>query len=265
MTLSELETLSHRLADAAARITLPLFRAGIDVDNKAADAFDPVTEADRAAESAMREILKREHPDHGIVGEEFGTSEGNGRYQWVIDPIDGTRSFMAGVPLWTTIIGLRIDGVPRFGLVDQPYIGDRFWGGDGKAYARNRWGRTTGIRTRTCPDISQASLMTTTPALMTGPGERARYDAVEQAVRLARYGADGYAYCLLAAGHIDLVVEAGLEPYDVVGLVPIIEAAGGIMTSWTGASANNGGTVIAAGDPRIHASALNLLRDDEPG
>lgn len=262
MDLRQFESLAHRLADAAAAATLRHFRTGLDIDNKSTRAFDPVTEADRAAESAIRDILTRECPDHGVLGEEFGTTEGGGRYQWVVDPIDGTRSFMSGVPLWTTIIGLRIDGIPRFGLVDQPYIGDRFWGGAGTARARDRFGDTRDLQARPCADLSQATLMTTTPALMTGPGQRAGYDAVERAVRLARYGADGYAYCLLAAGHIDLVVEAGLEAYDVVGLIPLVEAAGGIMTTWTDTSANDGGAVIAASDQRIHAAALELLRGD---
>lgn len=259
MTLPELEALANRLADAAAEATLPRFRAGISVDNKATGAFDPVTEADRAAETAIRDILEHDHPDHGLVGEEFGTRPGAGRYQWVIDPIDGTRSYMSGVPLWTTIIGLRIDGRPALGLVDQPYIGDRFWGWGDRAFMRDRWGRTVRLRTRPCADLAQATLMTTSPVLMSGPGQRERYDAVERSVRLFRYGADAYAYCMLAAGQIDLVVEAGLEPYDIVALVPILEAAGGIVTSWSGGSANEGGTVIAAGDPRIHESVLRLL------
>ena len=258
MTFPELEALAHRLADAAAAVTLPLFRANVAADNKNQEAFDPVTEADRAAETAIRDILLREHPDHGIYGEEFGITPGAGRYEWVIDPIDGTRSFMAGVPLWTTIIGLRVDGVPRLGLVDQPYIGDRFWGWG--ETARFRGPKADGaLRVRPCADLAEATLMTTSPALMHAPDERARYDSIERRVRLARYGADGYAYCLLAGGHIDLVVEASLEPYDVVGLVPIIEAAGGIMTDWTGGPADRGTAVVAAGDGRIHTAARRLL------
>jgi histidinol phosphatase-like enzyme (inositol monophosphatase family) len=263
MTFPELEALAHRLADAAAAATLPLFRAGIAVEHKADSnkgAFDPVTEADRAAEQAIRLIIEQEHPGHGVIGEEFDAVPGTGRFEWVIDPIDGTRSYMAGVPLWTTIIGLRIDGVPALGLVDQPYDGDRFRGWGRRAQFRNRWGDTRDIHTRPCAELDRATLMTTSPALMAAPGQRACYDAVEQAVRLYRYGADGYAYCLLASGHIDLVVEAGLEPYDIVALVPIVEAAGGVITSWSGGSVNQGGTIVAAGDQRVHASALRMLR-----
>lgn len=265
MTLPELEALAHRLADAAAAATLPLFRAGVAAEHKGdtGDAvFDPVTEADRAAERAIRGLLERECPDHAVLGEELGATGGASRYEWVIDPIDGTRSYMSGVPLWTTVVGLRIDGVPALGLVDQPYVGDRFWGWGASARFRNRFGETREIRTRACADLSVATLMTTSPSLMARPGERARYDRVERAVRLFRYGADGYAYCLLASGYIDLVVEAGLAPYDIVALVPIVEAAGGVVTNWAGGGVNEGGTVLAAGDRRLHDAALELLRPD---
>lgn len=260
MSDTEIELLAHRLADAAAAAALPYFRSGLAIENKAEGAYDPVTAADRDAELAIREIIRRERPDHGFLGEEFGALPGDGTWQWVVDPVDGTRSFVSGIPLWTTIIGLRQHGVPVFGLVDQPYVGDRFWGAAGAgARMRNRFGQDVPIRTRSCARLADATLMTTTPALMRGPGERERYDAVECAVRLARYGADGYAYCMLAAGQIDLVIETGLQSYDVVGLIPIIEAAGGLLTSWDGGSANEGGPVIAAGDRRVHAVALEIL------
>jgi myo-inositol-1(or 4)-monophosphatase len=264
MTRDELETFAHRLADAAAAATLPHFRSELDVENKMAGEsgagreFDPVTIADRAAEEAIRDLVFSTYPDHGVHGEEFGIVPGAGTYEWVIDPIDGTRSFVSGVPLWTTIIGLRREGAPAYGLIDQPYIEDRFWGGDGGAFTRHGDDAAREIRTRTCADLSDAILMTTTPALMTGT-ERNRYDAVEQRVQLARYGADAYAYCLLAAGQIDLVIESGLQSYDVVGLIPVIDAAGGRVTTWSGESANNGGAILAAGDARIHAAAMEIL------
>ncbi|WP_436639125.1 histidinol-phosphatase [Microbaculum sp. FT89] len=265
MTRDEFETFAHRLADAAAAATLPHFRSALAVENKigaddgSAEAFDPVTVADRAAEQAIRDLIFEAYPDHGLHGEEFGIVPGAGVYEWVIDPIDGTRSFVSGVPLWTTIIGLRRNGVPLYGLVDQPYVGDRFWGGEGSAFTRCRDGEPRQIRTRACASLAEATMMTTAPAAISGPGERARYEKVERQVRLARYGADGYAYCLLAAGQIDLVIESGLQAYDVVGLVPIIEAAGGVFTSWSGDDAHYGGTVVAAGDPRVHAAALEAL------
>lgn len=261
MSNDEIELLAHRLADAAAAAALPYFRSALAVENKAEGDFDPVTAADREAELAIRDIVTRERPDHGFLGEEFGRIEGAGVWEWVVDPVDGTRSFVCGIPLWTTIIGLRRDGRPVFGMVDQPYVGDRFWGSgrQGEARMRDRAGRITPIRTRACAGLAEAALMTTSPAMMSAPGERERYDAVERSVRLARYGTDAYAYCMLAAGQIDLVVESGLQPYDVVGLIPIIEAAGGVITGWTGASANQGGPVVAAGDPRVHAAALEIL------
>lgn len=265
MTRDEFETFAHRLADAAAAATLPYFRSGLAVENKeAGDAFeagsfDPVTIADRAAEEVIRDLIFATYPDHGLHGEEFGVVRGAGAYEWVIDPIDGTRSFVSGIPLWTTIIGLRHNGAPVFGLVDQPYVGDRFWGGNGEAQSRHGSGQAHEIHTRACAGLSGATMMTTAPSALKGPGELERYRKVERAVQLARYGADGYAYCLLAAGHIDLVIESGLQAYDVVGLIPIIESAGGIVTSWTGEPANVGGTVVAAGDRRAHAAALELL------
>ncbi len=259
MDISALAALAHRLADAAASATVPRFRTGLAVEDKGDGRFDPVTEADRGAERAIRDLLEMEFPGHGMIGEEFGRLEGSSPFEWVVDPVDGTRSFMSGVPLWTTIIGLRIDGDPALGLVDQPYVGDRFWGHAGTARMRDRWNRARPIATRPCATLADATLMTTSPDMMAAPGERERYDAVESSVRLARYGADGYAYCLLAAGSIDLVVESGLQPYDVVGLIPVIEAAGGIITTWTGGSANEGGAIVAAGDRRVHEAAVAIL------
>jgi len=267
MTRDEFETFAHKLADAAANATLPHFRSGLAVENKEAGeeyddgAFDPVTVADRAAEEAIRDLIFATYPDHGMHGEEFGVVTGAGEYEWVVDPIDGTRSFVSGVPLWTTIIGLRKNGVPAFGMVDQPYVGDRFWGGAGSALSRHVEGTPRQIKTRACAGLADATLMTTAPQALKGSGDLDRYQRVERAVQLARYGADGYAYCLLAAGQIDLVIESGLQAYDVVGLIPIIEAAGGVITSWSGDSANEGGTAVAAGDRRIHQAALELLNN----
>lgn len=259
MDFAEFEAIAHRLADAAAAETLPRFRTEMAVENKAGAGFDPVTEGDRAAEGAIRAVLERDCPDHGFVGEETGSVPGAGRYEWVVDPIDGTRSFVGGVPLWTTILGLRESGVPAFGMIDQPYVGDRFWGGAGKARLADRRGGTRDIRTRACERLADATLMTTTPKMMADGPEREAYDLVENTVRLARYGCDAYAYCLVATGGVDLVIEAGLQPYDIVGLVPLIEAAGGIVTTWEGGSPNEGGFIVAAGDRRVHEEALKLL------
>jgi len=263
MDFSEFEDVAHRLADAAATATLPHFRAGLAVENKLEGAFDPVTAADRDAERAIRDLIFNAYPDHGLLGEEFGVVEGASAYQWVVDPIDGTRAFVSGIPLWTTIIGLRHEGVPVFGMVDQPYIGDRFWGGAGRAAfrpAHGREGHAQGpIAPRACATLSDAILMTTFTGLFDPQTELDRYLRVERAVRLVRYSADAYAYCMVASGQIDLVVESKLEAYDIVGLVPIIEGAGGIITDWQGDPIRDGGTAVAAGDPRVHAETLALL------
>lgn len=249
----------HRLADAAGSASLPYFRAQTAIDNKSAEGgFDPVTIADREAEQAMRDLIAAEFPDHGVLGEEFAAVTGNGRFEWVIDPIDGTRSFIAGVPLWGTIIGLRQNGAPCLGLFSQPFTGERLWGdgdvawyrgpdGDRRVTARDNW------------TLGDAILMTTTPALFTDADDAERYAALEREVRLSRYGADGYAYGLVAQGTIDLVVECGLAPYDIVGLIPIIEGAGGCVTNWSGGPADNGGRVIAAANRRLHEAALEVL------
>lgn len=246
-----------RLADAAAEVIMPRFRAGIAVDNKKAGGFDPVTAADREAELAMRRLIAAEHPDHGIYGEEYGTLGLDREHVWVLDPIDGTRSFIAGVPLWGTLIGLRRDGRPAVGMMNQPFIGERFFGDGASADYVGPDGKRA-LRTRACADLAEATLFTTTPALFTAE-ERPRFDAVERAARLSRYGTDCYAYCMIAAGSVDLVIESGLEAYDITALVPIIEGAGGIITDWSGAPVTDGGEVVAAGDPRVHEAALRLL------
>ncbi|WP_107991000.1 histidinol-phosphatase [Breoghania corrubedonensis] len=256
---------AHRLADAAAAEALAGFRAAIHVDNKgkkdaASDdtrRYDPVTEADRGAERVMRELIETTYPDHGIVGEEYGKLRQDADHVWVLDPIDGTRSFIAGIPLWGTLIGLMENGRPALGMMAQPYIGERFYG-DGKS-ARYRGPRGDGaLKTRKCADLSDAILFTTTPALF-DHDERPAYDAVEREVRLARYGTDCYGYCMLAAGQADLVIEAGLEAYDIVALVPIVEGAGGVVTTWTGAPADEGGRIVASGDPALHEAVLREL------
>ena len=261
MTFDEFAEFAHCLADAADAETLPRFRQPIGIDHKDGKGFfDPVTDADRRAEAAIRALIDREYPDHAILGEEYGITEGTSGHEWVIDPIDGTRSYIGGIPLWTTIIGLKIDGVPAFGMVTQPFTGERFWGGAGTARMSTR-GEERAISTRDCASLDTAILMTTTPFLFDEPDLRERYQAVEGACRLPRYGGDGYAYCMIAAGQIDLVVEAGLAPYDIVGLIPVIEAAGGLVTTWDNGPAGNGGRIVAAGDAWVHAEARALLSD----
>lgn len=251
---------AHAMADAARRAILPHFRAegGLAADNKAADHFDPVTVADRAAEEAMRAILAERRPDDGILGEEFGHSEGTSGLTWVLDPIDGTRAFIAGLPTWGTLIGLTRNGVPVRGLMHQPYLNEIFTGDGRTARLRGPAGERT-LRTRRCADLAHALMATTDPRLFAEGEEAERFRALEPQVRLSRYGTDCYAYCMLAAGQVDLVVEAGLKPYDICALIPIIEGAGGRVTSWDGGSAAQGGRVVAAGDPRLHEAALKAL------
>jgi myo-inositol-1(or 4)-monophosphatase len=258
--IAALAAFAGELADAAGRITLAHFRAGGRVDNKARNgaAFDPVTVADREAEAAIRAMIEARHPDHGISGEEHGAKQAGSGYVWHIDPIDGTRSFIIGVPLWGTLIGLEVDERPVVGILDQPHIGERFIGAPDGARLVSARGRTR-LATSACTRIGQARLGTTAPQLF-APGEEAeRFAEIEARARLTRYGGDCYFYAMLAAGHLDLVVEAGLNSYDIVALIPIIEAAGGVVTTWDGASARRGGRIVAAATAELHAEALRVL------
>jgi myo-inositol-1(or 4)-monophosphatase len=246
------------LATVAGDAIRPFFRTSLGVDNKSrTGAFDPVTGADRAAEQAMRMLIRKTFPEHGIVGEEFGSEGGDRSYVWVLDPIDGTKSFISGMPAWGTLIALLRSGEPVFGIMNQPFIRERFSGDGGRASYRGPAGERA-LRVRACPDLARAVLFTTSPLLM-NEGDRETFSRVEKAVRLSRYGGDCYAYCMLAAGHVDLVIETELKPYDVLPLMPIIVGAGGIVTSWDGGAPNAGGRIIAAGDARVHAAALELL------
>jgi histidinol-phosphatase len=249
---------AHRLADKAGAVILPHFRTGFAIDHKGGDLFDPVTVADREAEAAIRARLAEAYPHHGILGEEFGALNPDAEYCWVIDPIDGTRSFVIGLPIWGTLIGLTRDGVPLLGLMDQPFTGERFIGGHGGSYFRHG-GVERRMQARACASLNDALLATTSTDFFTSAEEHGRFDELSCRVRLRRFGGDCYNYCMLALGQIDLVVEAGLKPYDIQPLIPIIEQAGGIVTTWEGDDARAGGRVIAAGDRRVHASAMKIL------
>ncbi len=258
-----LVTFAGQLADAAGRVIVPHFRSLLAIDNKAGPAaFDPVTVADRDAESAMRALIHQHHPDHGILGEEHGSEKGSSDFTWVLDPIDGTRGFMAGLPTWGTLIGLRRGQRPIVGVMNQPFVRERFVGKPGAAelhqLSDGQVKQVTRLSTRACRSLGEAVLSTTSPDVFT-PDELGAFEPLRRAARLVRYGADCYAYCMLAAGFIDLIVESGLKPYDIVALMPIIEAAGGIVTTWDGNSAHLGGRIVAAGDRQLHASTLKLL------
>ncbi len=250
--------MAHSLADRASAVILPHFRTDLRVDHKGGSALDPVTEADRAAEAVMRATLAKAYPGHGIIGEELGSERADALYCWVLDPIDGTRAFIMGQPLWGTLIGLLAHGRPLLGLMHQPFTGERFYAGANAAYFR-RDGSEHRLRTRPCSALSEAFLASTSPDLFTAKDEQQRFAALSGRVRLRRFGGDCYNYCLLAAGHIDLVVEAELKPYDILPLMPIIERAGGIVTTWDGGDARAGGCILAAGDRRLHAQAMDVL------
>lgn len=244
-----------QLADAAALAIKPHFRAPLAVTDKGAGLYDPVTVADQAAERAMRELIQQHYPEHGILGEEEESFRGSSPLTWVLDPIDGTRAFITGLPLWGTLIALNDGQRPRLGIMNQPHTGERF-SGNGQA----AWLNGQPLRTRTCPSLAQARLMCTTPDMFTSAAEHQAFQHIADQVQLLRFGGDCYAYCMLAAGLVDVVMEASLQPYDVQALIPIVEGAGGRITTWEGGDAQHGGRVIACGDPALHALVLEQLR-----
>lgn len=255
----ELTRIAHIMADAARDVILPYFRSdNLDTDNKLEGGYDPVTVADRAAEAAMREVLAQHRPEDAILGEEMGTQAGTSGLTWVLDPIDGTRAFVAGTPTWGVLIAVGDAAGPVIGIVDQPYTGERFIGTpDGAALIRDDHRRS--ICTHAARPLSEAIICTTFPEVGS-PSEAAAFQAVASCAQLTRYGMDCYAYALIASGQVDLVIEAGLNPYDVQGPIALIHAAGGIVTDWDGGPAHNGGRVLAAANTDIHAEALAILR-----
>jgi len=246
--------LALALADAAGEAIRPFFRHPLAVDDKA--DLSPVTAADRAAEAAMRSLIERRFPDHGIIGEEFGRVRDDAELVWVLDPIDGTKSFISGVPLFGTLIALTRGGQPILGIIDQPISRERWCGVVGQESTHNG----AKIRTRPCPTLAAATLFATSPDMFQG-ADAAAFARLKSAAKLTRHGGDCYAYGLVASGFIDCVVEAGLKPYDYCALAPVIEGAGGIMTDWQGRALGlaSDGRVLAAGDRGLHAAARALL------
>lgn len=257
-TRAQLLSLIHDLADAARAETLRWFRhPDLQAANKLGSGFDPVTEADQAAERAIRTLLAAHRPDDGILGEEHGTLQSLSGLTWIIDPIDGTRGYLAGTPCWTVLIALADAQGPFLGVVDQPYIGERFLGGLGAALVAGPLGERA-LVTRSTAALSDAMLSTTFPEIGTA-AERIAFERVAAKARLIRYGMDGYAYALLAAGQIDLVIEAGLHPYDIAAPQAVIEAAGGIVTDWSGGPVGPTRQVLAAANRALHTEVLALL------
>jgi len=254
------------LAEIAARESLPLFRQPIAVDNKEQSHFDPVTQADRQTEAALRDFIKSARPQDGIWGEEGGREGGENDYLWVIDPIDGTRSFICGVPIWGTLVGLLHQDRAVAGMMAQPFTGELFYANETgsfftRKFADGAYAPVQRLHTRDTSKLEMATLFTTAPASF---DEKSRYafERLEREVQLTRFGTDCYAPAMLAAGFVDLVVEAAIQPYDIIALIPIIERAGGVVTCWDGTGAEKAGNILAAATPELHAEALKILQNN---
>ena len=254
---SQFLAFAHEMADAAAAISLPLFRQPTMIDNKQTSGFDPVTQADRDSELAMRQMIEDKFPSHAILGEEWGAKAGD-NFQWVLDPIDGTRAFISGLPTWGALIALNEKGVPKIGMMDQPFTGERFYAIDGGGAFLRQHQELYKLLTRACPSLSQAIISTTSVEHL-ADAALSKWQKIAAQAKLARYGGDCYGYAMLAAGHIDAVMESGLQAYDIQALIPIVEEAGGIVSNWQGGDAANGGDVLACGDRALHAEILALL------
>ena len=238
------------------------FRSPVEVVDKAdkgPGVYSPVTKADQGAEKAIRALINETYPDHGILGEEFGDESLDAEYVWVIDPIDGTKAFITGFSTWGTLIALQKNGEAVLGAMNQPHAGERFIGMSGQATLNSK-----PLRTRACPTLEQARLGITDLDMMKTDAQRRAFDAIASRVEYLRLGGDCYNYALLAAGHIDLVIEGDLMPWDIQALIPIVEGAGGIISLWNGAPVRDGGWVVAAGDAALHAEAVAHLKDAAP-
>jgi myo-inositol-1(or 4)-monophosphatase len=254
---------ANRLADTAGAVIRPYFRQRIDVADKrpmvdGKPVFDPVTLADKNAETAIRTIIERERPEDGILGEEHGEKPGKNGLRWVLDPVDGTRAFITGRHEWGSLIALEKNGRPILGIIDQPVLGERFVGTNGRTELRHG-GAVTPLATRRGTSMADAILCATHPDAFFGEGERAAFRRVERAVRMTRWGGDCYIFGALALGFVDLIVETTFHRWDVAALIPVVEGAGGIITNWQGGDCSAGGQVLAAGDARLHAEAMALL------
>ncbi len=249
---------ADRLAVAASKVTLPHFRTMGPIENKSAEAFDPVTDADRAAEAVMRALIKEERPEDGILGEEFGETASQNGWTWVLDPIDGTRAYVAGLPVWTTLIALcSADKTPVIGVIDQPVLGERYFGWPGGAALATTEGCTP-LKVSDVDTLRKATIATTDPFIMT-PSEQGAWTHLRHTAQITRYGLDAYAYARLAAGTIDLVAESGLAPYDAAALIPVVRGAGGFACNWRGDAAMPGGQLVCAATLGVLEDALISL------
>ncbi|MDP1873090.1 histidinol-phosphatase [Phenylobacterium sp.] len=262
--LSALETVILELNQAAADVALPLFRADHGLEDKGGppglNAFDPVTAADRGAEAAIRRLITQHFPEHGVIGEEYGEDRPDAEFVWVLDPIDGTRAFISGLPLWCVLIGLRHEGRPVLGSIGQPYLDEIYLGHAGGSRLVSRGGSRP-LKVRACPKLTDATISTTDPEGCFNGAELGAWTQVRAASRLARLGLDAYAYAMVAAGSMDMVIEAGLKAWDIEAAIPVIQGAGGLVTDWRGAPVGQaGGQVVIAGDQACLDEALVALK-----
>ncbi|WP_411289133.1 histidinol-phosphatase [Phenylobacterium sp.] len=259
--IAELDAFLIELNRAAAAAILPLFRAdhGL-VDKGGAKGFDPVTEADKGAERAIRALITEHYPDHGVIGEEYGEDRPDAEFVWVLDPVDGTRAFIAGLPLWCTLIGLRHEARPVLGSIGQSYIGELYIGHAGGSRLMSR-GQSRPLKVRPCAKLTDAIIATTDPEACFRGAELGAWTQVRAAARLARLGCDAYAYAMVAAGTMDLVIESGLQAWDIEAAIPVVEGAGGLTTNWRGEPVGQrGGQIVIAGDRACLDEALVALK-----
>jgi myo-inositol-1(or 4)-monophosphatase len=261
MTVDEkLIAFANRLADASGAVIRPFFRQRIEVVHKPGmRAFDPVTEADKGGERAIRAIIERDRPNDGILGEEYGEKPGASGLRWVLDPVDGTRAFITGRHEWGSLIALEDREVPVLGILDQPVLGERYLAANGRAVLLEGE-RRTALRVRECAEIGDAILCATDPSTYFSPDQQAAFARVKARVRMTRYGGDCYLFAALALGFVDIIIEAGFNRWDVAALIPLVEGAGGVITGWNGSDCRDGKTILACGDVRVHEEAIKLLK-----
>lgn len=259
--LAALQATANAAVDAAAEVTLAWFRQPLAVDNKAAGQhFDPVTQADRGAEEVIRKVVLERFPEHAFLGEESGSHRAGDALTWVVDPIDGTRAFITGSPLWGTLVAVYDGEQVVLGVFDQPFLAERLEGLPDRTTLRDRHG-TRVLHSRSDVQLAAAHLQTTAPELFDTPARASAFERLRSRVRLTRFGGDCYSYALLAMGHVDIVVDCGLQPYDIQALIPIVEGAGGRVTDWQGQSAVAGGEVVATANPQLHDDVLRCLAE----
>ena len=254
----ELTVFACHLAEAAGAAILPHFRKNTPIDVKAHETWDPVTEGDRAGERAIRQLIEERYPDHGIVGEEYGSKPARSDFTWILDPVDGTRAFVIGLPVWATLIGLYEKAVPKIGVMYQPFVGDMFYGNPAGSWLNHR-GHVEKLCVRPASKLADAALGTTSPHLYKGP-DASNFENLRNQVKVTRYGGDAYFFSLLAAGHLDIAMDAGLQIYDIAALIPIIRGAGGIVESWDDRDVSLGGNVLAAATPELFAAAKAVMQ-----